>query len=137
MAKVATGIPAGICTIDSSESMPLSALLCTGTPSTGTAVLAASMPGRCAAPPAPAMIARRPRAWALAAYSNSTSGVRCAETTFTSCGTPSAWSFSTACCMVSQSEREPITTPTRGAVDGVAGGLGWAGMAVLGGKDVF
>ena len=64
MAKVATGIPAGICTIDSSESMPLSALLCTGTPSTGTAVLAASMPGRCAAPPAPAMIARRPRACA-------------------------------------------------------------------------
>ena len=33
----------------------------TGTPSTGTVVLAASIPGRCAAPPAPAMIARRPR----------------------------------------------------------------------------
>ncbi len=67
MANVATGMPAGICTIDSSESMPLSALDCTGTPSTGTAVLAASMPGRCAAPPAPAMIARRPRAAAVAA----------------------------------------------------------------------
>ena len=34
--------------------------LCTGTPSTGTVVLAASMPGRWAAPPAPAMIARQP-----------------------------------------------------------------------------
>ena len=33
----------------------------TGTPSTGTVVLAASMPGRWAAPPAPAMIARNPR----------------------------------------------------------------------------
>src|SRR5690606_20647873 len=89
MAKVATGIPAGICTIESSESMPLSALLCTGTPSTGTLVLAASMPGRCAAPPAPAMIARSPRDAALAAYSKSTSGVRCADTTRTSWATPS------------------------------------------------
>ncbi|KAG0942168.1 hypothetical protein G6F68_021642 [Rhizopus microsporus] len=67
MAKVATGMPAGICTIDSSESMPLRALDCTGTPSTGTAVLAAIMPGRCAAPPAPAMIARRPRGPACSA----------------------------------------------------------------------
>ena len=38
IAKVATGIPAGICTIESSESIPLNALLCTGTPSTGTVV---------------------------------------------------------------------------------------------------
>ena len=37
----------------SSESSPLSAALCTGTPSTGSAVCAAVMPGRCAAPPAP------------------------------------------------------------------------------------
>ena len=33
----------------------------TGTPSTGSGVLAASMPGRWAAPPAPAMMHRRPR----------------------------------------------------------------------------
>ena len=39
----------------------------TGTPSTGTIVLADSMPGRCAAPPAPAMIARSPRADAASA----------------------------------------------------------------------
>src|SRR5690606_12089851 len=114
MAKVATGIPAGICTIDSSESMPLSALLCTGTPSTGTLVLAASMPGRCAAPPAPAMIARRPREAAAAAYSNSTSGVRCADTSRTSWATPSCSSRAAACCIVSQSEREPMTIPTSG-----------------------
>ena len=35
MAKVATGMPAGIWAIDNRESMPLRALLCTGTPSTG------------------------------------------------------------------------------------------------------
>ena len=36
MASVPTGTPPGICTIDSSESSPCSAALCTGTPSTGT-----------------------------------------------------------------------------------------------------
>ena len=76
MAKVATGIPAGICTMESSESMPFSAFDCTGTPNTGRLVLAAVMPGRCAAPPAPAMMASRPRARAPAAYSNNRSGVR-------------------------------------------------------------
>ena len=34
----------------------------TGTPSTGSGVIEAAMPGRCAAPPAPAMITFRPRA---------------------------------------------------------------------------
>src|SRR5207302_305030 len=53
IANVATGTPAGICTIDSSESSPPSDFDCTGTPSTGRRVLAAVMPGRCAAPPAP------------------------------------------------------------------------------------
>ena len=61
MANVATGIPAGICTMDSSESRPLSAFDCTGTPSTGSVVLEAAMPGRWAAPPAPAMITSMPR----------------------------------------------------------------------------
>ena len=36
IASVPTGTPRGICTIDSSESRPLSARLCTGTPSTGS-----------------------------------------------------------------------------------------------------
>src|SRR5690606_28516488 len=126
MAKVATGTPAGICTMDSSESSPLSARLLTGTPSTGTVVLDAIMPGRWAAPPAPAMIARRPRPAASPAYSNSASGVRCAETTRTSCAIPSASRRVLACCIVSQSDREPITTPTSGAraVSVMAGACG-------------
>ena len=47
--------------------------------------------------------ARAPRA--LAAYSNSRSGVRCADTTRTSCGTPSASSSLGGVLSVSQSER--------------------------------
>ena len=53
IASVPTGTPPGIWTIESSESSPWSAALCTGTPSTGSTVCAATMPGRCAAPPAP------------------------------------------------------------------------------------
>ena len=90
IASVATGTPFGICTIDSSESSPLSAALCTGTPRTGSTVCAATMPGRCAAPPAPAMITSSPRAAALVAYSAIHAGVRCAETTRHSCGTPNS-----------------------------------------------
>ena len=60
MAKVATGTPAGICTMESSESSPWRCRLGTGTPSTGSRVFAASMPGRWAAPPAPAMMHRSP-----------------------------------------------------------------------------
>ena len=57
----ATGTPAGICTIESSESMPSRCLSGTGTPITGSGVTDASMPGRWAAPPAPAMITWSPR----------------------------------------------------------------------------
>ena len=67
IARVPTGTPAGICTMDKSESKPLSARLCTGTPSTGTTVPAATIPGRCAAPPAPAMTTSSPRASASSA----------------------------------------------------------------------
>ena len=66
MASVPTGMPAGIWTIDSSESSPFSVFDCTGTPSTGSEVFAAVMPGRCAAPPAPAMMTSRPRSRARA-----------------------------------------------------------------------
>ena len=61
MATVATGMPRGICTIDSSESMPARCWVMIGTPITGRRVLAASIPGRCAAPPAPATMTRMPR----------------------------------------------------------------------------
>ena len=76
MATVATGIPAGICTIDSSESRPDKCSSGTGTPMTGNGVIDAVIPGRWAAPPAPAMITRRPRSAALLAYSVMTCGVR-------------------------------------------------------------
>ena len=69
IANVATGMPLGICTIDSSESSPRRYFDGTGTPSTGTVVFAASMPGRCAAPPAPAMMhAQAARAGVLGVF---------------------------------------------------------------------
>ena len=55
MASVPTGTPRGIWTIESSESSPRSIWLSTGTPSTGSVVIAAIIPGRWAAPPAPAI----------------------------------------------------------------------------------
>src|SRR6266481_3463913 len=70
------------------ESRPLRALDSTGTPRTGRTVFDAVMPGRCAAPPAPAMITSIPRFSAAEAYSKRRLGVRWAETTRVSCGTP-------------------------------------------------
>ncbi|SLI30684.1 Uncharacterised protein [Mycobacteroides abscessus subsp. abscessus] len=61
METVATGTPAGICTMDSRESMPSRYFSGTGTPITGSGVAEATMPGRWAAPPAPAMITFTPR----------------------------------------------------------------------------
>ena len=55
IASVPTGMPAGICTIDNRLSCPDRALDSTGTPNTGRWVIAAAMPGRWAAPPAPAI----------------------------------------------------------------------------------
>ena len=65
----------------------LSADVLTGTPITGSGVIAATMPGRCAAPPAPAMMHCSPRSWAPREYETSLSGVRWAETMSTSNGT--------------------------------------------------
>src|SRR3954466_2301639 len=64
MASVPTGMPPGIWTIDSRLSIPLREWLSIGTPKTGSGVMAAAMPGRWAAPPAPAMITFRPRSLA-------------------------------------------------------------------------
>lgn len=58
---VATGTPRGICTMLWRESTPLRVEVLTGTPMTGSGVMAATIPGRCAAPPAPAMMTRIPR----------------------------------------------------------------------------
>src|ERR1700722_12236408 len=84
-----------------------------GTPSTGSEVFAAAMPGRCAAPPAPAMMLFSPRSRAEAAYSNNRSGVRCAEITRTSWAIPNWVNVSAAARIVSQSEDDPIMTPTK------------------------
>src|ERR1051326_3093265 len=108
--------------------MPLSACVSTGTPSTGREVQAAAMPGRWAAPPAPAMITRNPRSRADAAYWRSLSGVRCAETIRHSCGTPSAVNVSDACDMVAQSDWLPMMRPTR-AMAISAGGMPDGGMS--------
>ena len=112
-------MPRGIWTMDSRESMPLSALLSTGTPSTGRRVWAAIMPGRWAAPPAPAMMTSSPRPSASAAYSASQRGVRWAETIRHSWGTSNCSRTSLTCCMVSQSDLLPMTTPTRGLEEDV------------------
>jgi hypothetical protein len=53
--------------MDSRESKPSSLASATGTPITGSDVAAATMPGRWAAPPAPAMITSIPRPAALRA----------------------------------------------------------------------
>ena len=111
---VATGTPAGIWTIDSSESMPSRCLSATGTPITGNGVTAASMPGRWAAPPAPAMMTSMPRACASRPYASISSGMRCAETTSASYAMPNSPSAVAAASIVGQSESEPITMPTRG-----------------------
>src|SRR6266540_5208363 len=116
MARVPTGIPPGICTVDRSESMPLSARDWMGTPSTGSSVLAAATPARWAAPPAPAMMTSRPRPSAPATYSSTRSGVRCADMIRASCGMASASSVSAAWLMVSQSDLEPMMIPTSGAM---------------------
>ena len=64
IASVPTGTPAGIWTIERRLSWPFSAFDSTGTPKTGSAVMEAVIPGRWAAPPAPAMITLKPAAFA-------------------------------------------------------------------------
>ena len=115
MASVPTGTPRGICTIDSSESTPRSILLSTGTPSTGSIVIAASIPGKMRRPAgagdqdfqAPALglasiakqsIGRPMRRDHLRLVRNAQLGQQLA-----------AWRI------VSQSDLLPITTPTSGA----------------------
>src|SRR5690606_13754449 len=115
IASVPTGTPPGICTIDSRLSRPCSARLSTGTPSTGSVVIEATMPGRWAAPPAPAMITWRPRARAVVAYSKRRLGVRCAETIRTSWAIASSSSTAAAWRSVDQSDWLPMIRPTRGA----------------------
>ena len=92
MASVPTGTPAGICTIESSASMPLQ--------HRRRHRHAEHRHRASSPPPCPAGAPRRRRAAMITfeparlrasrAYSNIQSGVRCAETTRASCGTPSS-----------------------------------------------
>mmetsp|Transcript_23676 Transcript_23676/g.51961 ORF Transcript_23676/g.51961 Transcript_23676/m.51961 type:complete len:220 (+) Transcript_23676:1116-1775(+) len=114
IATVATGTPLGICTMDSSASIPsrYAPLGLTGTPTTGRGVMAATIPGKWAAPPAPAMMTLIPRWCAVLAYSIMRSGVRCADTTVSSRGTPNSSSTWAAAFMVARSLSEPMMMPT-------------------------
>jgi hypothetical protein len=76
MASVPTGIPGGICTIDSNASIPPSAGEGSGTPRTGSGVFAAATPGSAAASPAPAISTFKPRSRAVSQYFASPSGAR-------------------------------------------------------------
>src|SRR5260370_19803726 len=114
IAIVPTGTPPGIWAMERSESKPFSVFDSTGTPSTGSTVFEAVIPGRCAAPPAPAMITSIPRFSPVEAYSKRRSGLRCADTTRVSYGTPSSSSVFAACSRVSQSEEDPMMIPTKG-----------------------
>mmetsp|Transcript_32900 Transcript_32900/g.82955 ORF Transcript_32900/g.82955 Transcript_32900/m.82955 type:complete len:259 (-) Transcript_32900:1521-2297(-) len=120
MATVATGTPRGICRMDRTLSTPSRCLRGTGTPMTGRGVMAATMPGRCAAPPAPAMMHRRPRLAADLEYSNMRCGVRCALITVTSTPIPKDSSVSAAAAMVGRSESEPMMMPTLGGMVALA-----------------
>jgi hypothetical protein len=63
------------------------------------------------------MITSNPRDSAVSAYSNIQSGVRCADTTRTSWGTPSSANSSRAGVIVSRSDALPMMTPTSGGSD--------------------
>src|SRR4051812_15916225 len=64
--------------------------------------------------------------------------MRCAEITCASCGTPNCLRMATACCITSQSEFEPMITPTSGGVFSAISGLqllagqAFDGLEVLG-----
>ena len=86
----------------------------TGTPITGKGVKDATIPGKWAAPPAPAIITFNPRKWAVLAYSNILSGVRWAETIATSWGILNSSQTAIAAAIVGKSESLPIIIPTTG-----------------------
>ena len=112
-ATVPTGTPSGICRIERIESHPsIEFLDLMGTPITGRVVIEAIIPGRCAAPPAPAIITLIPLFLAFCAYLNIFSGVLCADTISTSEFIPNSFRISIAFCMTGRSLLLPIIIPT-------------------------
>ena len=113
IASVPTGMPPGICMIDKSESLPSSACVFIGTPSTGSGVIAAAMPGRCAAPPAPAMITLKPVSFARMGELVEALGRAVGGDDARVVGrSPSASSVSAACFIVAQSDWLPMMIAT-------------------------
>ncbi len=82
---------------------------------TGFVVNDATTPGRCAAMPAPAMKTAAPSRSACVMSSCVRSGLRCAEETFISYGTPNSSSALQACAITSASESLPRRMQTHGA----------------------
>jgi len=113
IARLPTGIPAGIWAMESNESNPFNALLSTGTPNTGSVVCAATMPGKWAAPPAPAIITSMPLRSAVSANVAIFLGVRCAEVISLIWPIPKSFRILAASCIVSQSDLLPIRIATR------------------------
>ncbi len=99
----------------SRASMPSSDAL-TGTPMTGTGVIAAITPGRWAAMPAPAMMTFIPRPAAPRANFSTASGVRCAERALISKGIPRLSRNSAAFSMTFRSETLPMIMLTAGSI---------------------
>lgn len=114
MAMAATGTPAGICTLESSESMPESTVVAMGTATTGSVVTAATTPARCAAPPAATITTFRPRSTAVEAYSCVRAGDRCADVTSISYGTSNFSSIFADSLITGKSVSEPMMIPTKG-----------------------
>ncbi len=72
------------------------------------------MPGRCAAPPAPAMITLIPRVAASVPKATISRGMRWADSTIASKGIPKSSSADAAACMTGQSESLPMQIATSG-----------------------
>ena len=87
-----------------------------GTPMTGSGVEAAITPGRAAAMPAPAMMTLMPRALAPLAKVSTASGVRWAESAFTSKGISLSSSHLQAFSMMGKSLVEPMIILTNGFI---------------------
>jgi len=113
IATVATGMPPGICTVDSKASIPCRLPAAMGTPMTGFTVWAAVAPARWAASPAAAMNTWQPLLSAVSMYSWVWVGVRCADRIFTSWGMLNSFKMVMQCSMVFRSELEPIKIATK------------------------
>ena len=112
MATVATGMPLGICTMEYRESTPPRSEVFIGIPITGRGKMAAHMPGRWAALPAPAIITLNPFSSADFAHAKKISGSLWAEIMVISYSTPSLSRISAAFAITGISESLPITIPT-------------------------